>query len=459
MSSNPDRSAGAPVVIVGGGISGLSTAYYLAKAGIRPTVIEREPRLGGVITTESVEGCVIEGGPDSFLSAKPWALDLIRELGLAGDVIDSNDHRRVTYIWKNGRLVPMPDGLMMMVPTRVLPMAFSRLFSLSTKARMGMEYFRKPQPGDGRDRSVGEFIEEHYGREAVEYLAEPLLAGVFGGDPDQLSARSTLTRFVDLEKEHGSLTRGVLAGRKAAAGAAPGSLFKTLKRGLAQLVDALLPSIGNMVNGEVEAVSAKGVRIGGEWILARHVVLACPAHEAARLTEQCDPELAKMLRAIDYSSSITVALGFRRDQWDPPLDGFGFLVPKKERRDAGEMVACTWVGTKFPHRVPDSHALLRCFVRGDRYDEGVVREQLRRIMGVTAEPAFTRVFRWPRAMAQYTVGHAERQKKLDARMQSHSWLHLVGNGYHGIGIPDCIRLGKQAAERINGVPEAAGVVK
>lgn len=444
------------MVVVGGGISGLATAYYLSKAGYAPTLVERETRLGGVITTESVEGCVIEGGPDSFLSAKPAALELIRELGIGDDVIDSNDHRRVTYVWKGGRLVPMPDGLMMMVPTRVLPMAFSRLLSIPTKVRMGREYFRKSMPGDGRDRSVSEFIEEHYGRETVDYLAEPLLAGVFGGDPAELSALSTLTRFVELEKQYGSLTRGVLAGRKAAGGASGnGSLFKTLKRGLAQLVDALLPSIGTLVRGEAEAVSERGVRVNGEWLAARHVVLAGPAHVAAKLTRVHDPEMAKMLDAIGYNSSVTVAFGYRREQWNPALDGFGFLVPKKERGAPGEMVACTWVGTKFPNRVPDSHVLLRCFVRGEEFDERAVRDQLRRIMGVTIDPAFTRVFRWPRAMAQYTVGHAERQKKLDARMQSHPWLHLVGNGYHGIGIPDCIRLGKQAAERIAGVPAAS----
>ncbi|MEZ5399075.1 MAG: protoporphyrinogen oxidase [Bryobacteraceae bacterium] len=449
MSSNPERT-GAPVVIIGGGISGLATAYYVAKSGRRPVIIEREPRLGGVITTEAIEGCVIEGGPDSFLSAKPAALELINELGLGDDVIDSNDHRRVTYIWKRGRLTPLPDGLMMMVPTRVLPVAFSRLLSVSSKVRMGLEYFRKPAPGDGRDRSVSDFIEDHYGREAVEYLAEPLLAGVFGGDPAELSATSTLTRFVELEKLHGSLTRGVLAGRKASGGAASGSLFKTLRRGLAQLVDALLPSIGTLVRGEAETVSAsRGVRVNGEWIPARHVVLACPAHAASRLTAGADPELAKMLGAIGYSSSVTVAFGYRREQWDPPLDGFGFLVPKRERKP-GEMVACTWVGTKFPNRVPDSHALLRCFIRGEEYDEAAVCDQLRRVMGVTVEPAFTRVFRWPRAMAQYTVGHGERQKLIDARMQGHDWLHLVGNGYHGIGIPDCVRLGRQAADRIAG---------
>lgn len=218
-----------PVAIIGGGISGLATAHYLAKAGIPSTVIERQPRLGGVIRTDTVEGCVLESGPDSFLAAKPWALDLIRELGLGDEVIGSNDHLRVTYVKKKGRLVPLPDGLMLMVPTRIMPMVSSRLLSWPTKIRMGLEYFRRPSGVRMEDRSVAEFIRERYGSEAVDYLAEPLLAGVYGGDPERLSVSSVLTRFVELERKYGSLTRGVLAVRKQARGGDL-PLFQTLRK-------------------------------------------------------------------------------------------------------------------------------------------------------------------------------------------------------------------------------------
>src|SRR5579872_2486795 len=233
------------VVIIGGGISGLSAAYYLAKGDMSSTIIESRPRLGGVIQTERVEGCTIEAGPDSFLSAKPAALDLIRELGLEGDVIGSNDHLRVTFVRKGGRLIPLPDGLMMMVPTKIMPLVSTGLVSWSTKIRMGMELLRAPKPKAG-DESVAEFIQEHYGSEAVDYLAEPLLSGIYGGNPKELSVRSVLPRFVDLANQYSSLTRGVLASRaKAPKNPNPAPLFRTLKGGLGQLVDSVTAAIGD----------------------------------------------------------------------------------------------------------------------------------------------------------------------------------------------------------------------
>ncbi|MBL8290574.1 MAG: protoporphyrinogen oxidase [Bryobacterales bacterium] len=438
MSSSPKP------VIVGGGISGLSAAYYLGKAGITPTVVEREPRLGGVITTEVVDGCVIEGGPDSFLAAKPAALELIGELGLAGEVIASNDDRRVTYILKGGRLVPLPDGLMMMVPTKVLPVAASSLLGWGTKIKMGLEYFRKPGEGSGRDRSVADFVREHYGQETVDYLAEPLLAGVYGGDPDRLSIVSTLPRFAEMEERYGSLTRGVLAARRQSANGGGGALFKTLKGGLGQLVEALRPFVPNVRQGEADALRAGGVRVDGQWVEASHIVLACPAPAAAKLVSSLDARLAELLAGIEYASSMTVAFGYRREELRHPLNGFGFLVPKRERRS---LVACTWVGTKFPFRVPDTHAVLRCFAQ-DGAEVEALHDDLQRIMGFQARPAFTRVSRWPRSMAQYTVGHGARIQEIRERLKAHPWLHLAGNAYEGIGIPDCIRLGREAAHRI-----------
>lgn len=449
------------VAIVGGGISGLSTAYYLARAGVSSTLVEQRPRLGGVIQTESRHGCVLEAGPDSFLAAKPWALDLIRELGLAGEVIGSNDHRRVTYVWKNGRLVPLPDGLMLMVPTRIMPMVASRLLGWGTKIRMGLEYFRKPSASP-EDRSVAEFIGERYGEEAVDYLAEPLLAGVYGGDPVKLSVTSVLGRFVELDKKYGSLTRGVLAERKMAkrsGGSQP--LFQTLRGGLGELVKALFSAIGDrmqVIEGAAEAVTRGPggfrVTVNGQPIEAGHVVLACQAYRSASLVRTLDPKLVELLDAIPYNSSITLALGYDRTALGHPLNGFGFLVPKRERR---RVVACTWVGTKFMHRVPEDKAVLRCFLGGgdeavvEQSDEALVssvREELRDIMGVTAEPVFAQVSRWPRSMAQYTVGHQSRVEQIEARLRDVPGLHLAGNAYYGIGIPDCIRSGKVAAERI-----------
>jgi oxygen-dependent protoporphyrinogen oxidase len=453
----------APVAIVGGGISGLSTAYYLAQAGVPSTLLEARPRLGGVIQTERVEGCVVEGGPDSFLSMKPAAMDLIRELGLADEVIGSNDHLRVTYVWKGGRLLPLPDGLQLMVPTKLAPLLTTRLLSWPTKLRMGMELFHPP----GRhpeDQSVADFVTAHYGAEAVDYLAEPLLSGIYGGSPAALSVSSVLPRFVELQARYGSLTKGVLAELKAnkvQSGRLP--LFRTLKNGLGALVSALQERLEGQVTvlhrrAEAIELTSGGFRIRLEdgSLPCAQLVLACEAHHAAPLIRSLDGRLAGLLGAIPYSSSMTVALAFPNSAFPKPLDGFGFLVPKRERR---RLVACTWVGTKFPNRVPAGTTLLRCFLGGVddaavlSEDDGAivaaVVNELHAIVGFRAQPALWRIFRWPRSMAQYTVGHAARVAEIQARAAAIPGFQLVGNAYTGIGIPDCIRMGKQAAAAIS----------
>ncbi|HJT89989.1 MAG TPA: protoporphyrinogen oxidase [Bryobacteraceae bacterium] len=449
------------VVIIGGGISGLSTAYYLKQRGLRATLIEARPRLGGVIDTEQVDGCTIEAGPDSFLSAKPAALELIRELGLAGEVIGSNDYSRKTYIWKRGRLMALPEGLMMMVPTKITPLLTTPLLSWGTKLRMGLELLRAPKPRP-EDESVAEFVEEHYGAEAVDYLAEPLLSGIYGGDPRDLSVTSVLPRFVTLSRQYGSLTRGVLAERARHAGnhSDPAPLFRTLKNGLGQMIGALSAAIQDGVQvrqGRAQAVEKQGdgfrIRVEGDWLEAGHVVLACEAHSASGLAGGLDGRLAELLGGIPYSSSMTAALGFDAADFAHPPEGHGFLVPKKERR---RLVACTWVGMKFPYRVPEGKIVARCFLGGmgdagvlGEPDEAVattVLDELRHIAGFRAQPKFTRIFRWPRSMAQYTVGHPARVREIVERAAAIPGLHLAGNAYEGIGIPDCIRMGKRAAE-------------
>ena len=457
----------APVAIVGGGISGLSTAYYLAQAGIPSTLLEARPRLGGVIQTQHVEGCVIEGGPDSFLSIKPAAMELIRELGLAGEVIGSNDHLRVTYVWKGGRLVRLPDGLQLMVPTKLVPLLTTRLLSWSTKFRMAMELFHPPGHHP-EDQSVADFVTSHYGAEAVDYLAEPLLSGIYGGSPTALSITSVLPRFVELEARYGSLTKGVLAEMKANKGNAQTQanrlpLFRTLKNGLGQMVSALaarLEGRATVLHRRAEAVERDGggfrIRLEDGWLECAQLVLACEAHNAATLAGKLDGRLADLLGSVPYSSSMTVALGFPNSAFPKPLDGFGFLVPKRERR---RLVACTWVGTKFSHRVPSGTTLLRCFL-GGMDDGGILSEsddaivaavvnELHGIAGLRAAPAFSRIFRWPRSMAQYTVGHPARVAEIEARTAAIPGFQLAGNAYTGIGIPDCIRMGKQAAESIS----------
>ena len=453
-------------VIIGAGISGLSAAYYLAKGGIRSTLLDSRPRVGGVIQTDKVEGCTLEAGPDSFLSAKPAALELIRDLGLSDQVIGSNDHLRVTFVRRHGKLVPLPDGLMMMVPTKIMPMVSTPLLGWWTKVRMGLEYVRVPRKMTA-DQSVADFITSHYGRETVDYLAEPLLSGIYGGDPAALSVTSVLPRFVELSNKYGSLTRGVLAERAAAAkrgapNTTPPPLFSTLKGGLGQMVDALSLSIrgkAQVWQTRVERVERKGtefrVKIGKDWVTTDRLVVACEAHNAAPLLSPVDPRLGELLATVGYSSSMTVALGFDAKDFATPPEGFGFLVPRKERR---RLVACTWVGTKFSNRVPEGKIVARCFVGGasdaaalEEPDDAIVAavtSELQEIAGITARPKFSRVSRWPKSMAQYTVGHAQRMAEVNERLAAIPGLYLAGNAYSGIGIPDCIRMGKAAAEEI-----------
>lgn len=442
------------VVIIGGGISGLSAAYYLNKGGIRPTLIEKAQQLGGVIRTTVQQGCVLEGGPDSFMAAKPWAMELIREVGLGDQVIGSNDHVRVTYILKHGKLVPLPDGLMMMVPTKIMPLIGTRLLTWGTKIRMGMEFLRRPPRAPLPDRSVYDFLLDHYGKESIDYLAEPLLAGVYGGDPREMSVNSVLGRFAEIEAKYGSLTRGVLAAPKPKGSGSGGSLFRTLKNGLSQLVNALKPS-ADAIQGTAESLERAGggfrIRVNGNWMEASDVVIATPAGAAAKLLEPWNGNIANLLQAVPYTSSVTLSLGYRKDTFDHPLNGFGFLVPKRERK---LMAACTWVGNKFSYRVPEDLVLLRCFMGGDALkesDETLVEEacaELLRIMGLKAKPVFHSIARWPNAMAQYTVGHEKRVQELEAILQKVPGLYLAGNAYRGIGIPDCVKTGKEAATRI-----------
>ncbi len=426
-------------------------------------ILESRSRLGGVIQTEKIEGCTIEAGPDSFLAVKPAAMDLIRELGMAGDVIGSNDHLRITYVRKGGKLVPLPDGLMMMVPTKILPLVGTGLLSLGTKIRMGLELIRAPKPHT-EDQSVADFVREHYGQEAVDYLAEPLLSGIYGGDPRELSVAAVLPRFVELAAKYGSLTRGVLASRaQAPKTTTPAPLFRTLKGGLGQLVEALETSIRGKVTVRqtrvecVERTASGGfrVRADGEWMEADRLIMACEAHSGAALLPAVDGRIAELLGKVGYSSSMTVAVGYDAADFAQPPAGFGFLVPKKERK---RLVACTWVGTKFSYRVPEGKIVARCFL-GGMEDAGVLKEsdeaiaatveaELREVAGVTAKPKFTRIARWPRSMAQYTVGHTVRQAELEARLGEIAGLHVAGNAYQGIGIPDCIRMGRAAAESI-----------
>ncbi len=473
------------IAVLGGGVAGLAAAYTLVRARqagvpVEELLIEGKSRLGGVILTERMEGFIIEAGPDSFLEQKPEAAALCRELGLGGDLIGSNDFQRRTYILLRGRLTPLPDGLMLLVPTRLWPMVTTPLLPWRSKLGVVREWFAPPANHRRPDESVAGFVRRHFGDAMLENIAAPLLAGVYGGDSEELSVRSVLPRFWEMEQKYGSLTRATLramkqrrAAAKIGAGKSSPPLFMTLRGGLDQLtaklaefpdqprihlerrVLAIEPSPGGP-GGQADSCSRRyQIHTGGNIAFdADAVVLAMPAPECAGLLASLDPKLSSLLAAIPYSSSMTVSLAYdarAREQLPP---GFGYLVPRQEKR---RMLACTFVHIKFDGRVPAGKALLRCFLGGAHDPEVLsltdeeavtwVRRELREILNFSAEPLFARVHRWPASMAQYVVGHAERLEGIRARLAEHPGLFLAGNAYSGIGISDCIRTGRAAAEK------------
>ncbi len=455
------------IAIVGGGISGLAAAFVLeerrlAGNSLEFVLYESGPRFGGVLATEQVDGCIVEAGPDSFLTEKPWAADLCRRVGLEDQLIGSNDGDRKTYVLVKGKLVPLPDGLMFMVPTKLAPTFWSTLFSPGTKLRMAREWRFAPR-GSRSDESVAALVQRHYGAEMVERLADPLLAGVYGGDASQLSVRAVLPRFVEMESKYGSLGRGMLAARKKAMPSQPAPpIFTSLKGGMQQLAETLVARISPSAlrpNTRVEALQKQDrgwvVSAGYASDLFDAVIVATPATVSARLLETTCGDLASELKAIPYGSSMTVALSFGKDVRSALPPGFGFLVPRSECK---RMLAATFVHNKFPHRAPGDRALIRCFLGGSRDEQAlqlsdeeilaIVREELRQILGLKAEPLFTRIYRWKGAMAQYNVGHLERLQRIERLLQQMPGLALAGNAYRGIGVPDCVRSGEAAAEQV-----------
>jgi protoporphyrinogen/coproporphyrinogen III oxidase len=456
------------IAIIGGGISGLSAAFALEKQRRSGQVLdyvlfEASSRLGGVLLTEHVDDCQIEAGPDSFLTEKPWARELCRELGLGDQLIGSNDGDRKTYILVESRLVSIPDGLMFMVPTKVLPVVFSPLFSGKTKLQMVRECFLGRRAGG--DETVRSFVERHYGAEMVERLADPLLSGVYGGEAAYLSVHATLPRFAEMEARYGSLGRAMLAARKKKKAAADGStqsLFTSLKGGMQQMVETLASRVrpsSLCLNSRAQLLRTQDGKfvtsVGHNCEPFDAVIVSTPAYAAAELLQGVHEALASELRELKYTSSVTVNLicdGNVRAALPP---GFGFLVP---RREGKRMIATTFVHNKFPHRAPENRALLRCFIGGSRNEDvlefseekivSIVQKELGEILGFALKPLCGRVYRWKRAMPQYGVGHLERLERIDRAVNQLPGLALAGNAYHGIGVPDCVRSGTHAAAKV-----------
>ena len=446
------------VAIVGGGVSGLSAAYYLGRKGVASRLYEKRSRLGGTILTERLEGCQVEAGPDSWLAEKAWMLDFVQDIGLGSQVIGSNDSRRRTFVVRGGRLVPLPESMRLLAPAKPWQVATTPLLGLPAKLRFATEWFRRPAVH--ADRSVADFVRDHFGDEAVEYIAQPMLAGVYGSPPERLSADQVIPRFVDYERTHGSILRGVFASRERNP---PSPLFLTLRGGMGSLVAALEHAVAGtceIVHDEVQSLE----RSSNGWHLhcaersevSDTVVLATPTHEAGRLLGTTAADLARRLEAIHYTSSVVVGLVYPASEFGHPLNGFGLLVPRMEQ---GRLAACTWVNTKFAGRVPVDRVLLRAFLAGDAAEralqaseDSIVAEadsELRKWMGFRPAPAAGGAYRWDRLMPRYSVGHAVRIRELEDRARHLPGMHLAGNGYEGLGIPDCVRRSERIAAAIS----------
>lgn len=450
------------VVIIGGGISGLAAALALQKRNVPFLVLEAGARFGGVIRTETASGFLLEAGPDSMLAQKPEGVALCRELGLGERLVPTNPDQRAVFVLHRGKLHPLPEGMMLAVPTKVRPFLASTLFSWPGKLRMGLDVVIPGRNGHA-DESIASFLRRRFGQEAVDRIGEPLLAGIHAGDPERLSILATFPRFRELERAHGSLVRGLWAAgpKKPAPGAKPPAAFYSLRGGLVELVDALVARLAAgalrthaVVRGIEPTGDGYGVQLeGGESVSARRVIVAAPGPRIAPALERLVPAAAGALGAVPFASSATVLLGYRRGDVRHPLDGYGMVVPATEGLRTS---ALSFVSTKFPFRAPEGHVLLRGFLGGVR-DPGAlslsddemietVTSEMRAVLGLSGEPVLGRVFRWPAATPQLEVGHLERMRAVEAAFAAVPGLFLTGAGVRSTGIPDSVADGTRAGE-------------
>ena len=455
------------IVVVGGGVSGLAAAHSLMT--LRPdadvVLLEAGARAGGVQRTECTDdGYVIEHGADSMITDKPWGLDLAKRLGLADEIVKTNTTHRGSYVVAKGRLERVPDGFSLIAPTNLKAFLASPIFSAPGKARALLDLVL-PRGGSA-DESLASFVERRFGREVLERLAQPMAGGVYGADPARLSLRATLPRFIEAERDHGSVIRGLRARAKNARGEhASGvryGLFVSFRRGMQTLPDALTSALADRVrlNSPVRSLAVRAdhgvdVTSDAETFRADAVVLALPASASAKLVQPIDETLAQQLRAIEFGSVAAVTLTYRTADIPHPLDAFGFVVPAAENRLC---IASTWASVKYEGRAPAGQTLLRVFLGGyhashvlERDDAALVkaaRDELRALMGIAVEPHFSRVTRYANAMPQYTIGHGDRVAAIEARVARHPSIVLAGNSLHGVGVPDSIHCGEIAAEKV-----------
>ncbi len=502
------------VVIIGGGITGLAAAHRILERNgdsgqqLDLTLVEAGSQIGGIVQTRERDGFLLESGPDSFISEKPAALELVKRLELESHLIETNENHRRSFVVRQGRLLPVPEGFHLLAPSLFSPFVKSDIFSWAGKARIALDLLLPRRVLNGAtdssagseqdttgDESLGQFVRRRLGREALERMAQPMVGGIYTADPERLSLRATMPRFLEMERQHRSLIRALRkqrrspgikqdgAGLSQETSGARYSLFLSFDRGMQLLTDKLAERILGFQSqsGESDRSIQVSIRLNttvisvtldreplgagpprwkiktdkGELLIADAVCLALPAFTSARLLGNVDAELASDLNAIPYASSATINLGFKRSDIPHPLNGFGFVVPFIEKRS---LIACTFSSVKFPGRAPQGHALLRVFVGGALQPEmfdlsrdqmlSRARADLRDLLGIEQAPLFAEVSKWERSMPQYNLGHLAKVERIQKRVSSLPGFALAGNAYSGLGIPDCIRSGEAAADEL-----------
>ena len=461
------------IVVIGGGLSGLSVAHWLTRrcpSYITPNMVqllEARDRVGGAIWTNSHQGFTLEGGADSFITNKPAAIDLCRELGLSGHLIETDSSRRRSFVVRNGKLLHVPEGFVMMAPKQIWPVLASPLLSVRGKIRFLMERF-VPRRDNSSEESLATFVRRRFGREVLDRLVQPLVGGIYTADPNELSIDATLPQFPEMERQFGSLIHGAIQNARlsrtsdlTSSGARYG-LFLSLDEGMQLLPRTLASSLppgclqtGTPVRRLVRSELDNSWRVellDGGTISARVVVLATEAHASARLLDACNPILAQHLRSIPYASSVVVNIAYKRDAVKHSLNGFGAVVPAIEGRS---ILAVSFTSMKFPLRAPTDSVLLRVFLGGalqpdlvdldDSAITNIVERELEELLGTQGRPLFVDISRHVRAMPQYTLGHQTRISAIREQLILHPGLFLTGNAFDGVGIPDCIRGAQNAA--------------
>lgn len=464
------------IAIIGGGISGLAAAHRLlelsrtTQQAIQLTIFEASSRLGGTVQTELRDGFLLERGPDSFISEKPEAVALAKRLNIDSHLIETNEPFRRSFIVRNGRLRPVPEGFQLLAPSRIWPFIRTDIFSLSGKLRMAADLLLPKRSVNGdNDESLANFVRRRLGREALERMAQPMVGGIYTANPESLSLKATLPRFLDMEEKHRSLILGMWRqGRnsqnvKGVSGARY-SLFLSFDEGTEVLVNALEKRIQDSNQAKIRLrTSVEALELcdntwklrtnTGDRLEVDSLCLALPAYTSASLLSNVSPQLSSILNQIKFASTATVNLAYRREAIEHPLDGFGFVVPFIEKRS---IIACTFSSVKFSQRAPAGHVLLRAFVGGALQPEMFeldeqeitqrVMKDLSALLGVKSQPLFTEVSKWRNSMPQYEVGHLRRVDEIESLVAKLSGLVLAGNSYRGAGIPDCIKSGEAAAK-------------